>query len=311
LTGTFTALPTPFTEDGERIDVERLHRQIDTQVDAGVTGVVPCGTTGEAATLSDREHRQVIADTIDRARHHGMTVIAGAGSNCTQRAVDLHTFAHAAGADASLQVTPYYNRPTEEGLVRHFLTIADSCDLPVVLYDVPSRTGVELTESVVRRLAGHPNIVGIKDAAGNLDRTARILAENDIHVLAGDDVLTLPMIAVGASGVVSVLSNLFPFDVVTLVHAALTGHLEDARELHVDLLPLARSLLTLGPNPVPLKAALELYQRDTGVVRLPLTPLDDPARKELTRLLETDAHAAPTVQVLAGARQRSVTPGTR
>ena len=308
LLGTFTALPTPCDDEGRALDDDRLARVIDRQARAGVTGVVPCGTTGEAPTLTDDEQRHIIARTIDHAAPLGLQVVAGAGSNSTRHAIDLHRYAFDAGANAALHVTPYYNKPSDEGLYHHFMSIAESCDLPVVLYNVPGRTGTMLGTDVVSRLAAHPNIVAIKDATGGLDHASTVLAETDLQVLSGDDPLTLPMIAIGGSGVISVLANVKPAEVSAMVTAALADQLDDARELHYDLLPLARALLTYGPNPTPVKAALAMLDLDSGALRLPLTALDHAACIRLRELVTPDDIDAPTVSVTTAARA-SVTPG--
>ncbi|MEM7230324.1 MAG: 4-hydroxy-tetrahydrodipicolinate synthase [Planctomycetota bacterium] len=309
LLGTFTALVTPFTTDGSTIDTARLAERINDQAIAGVTGVVPCGTTGESPTLSDAEYRTVVETTIEHARPQGLTVIAGAGSNATNHAVELHRFAAAAGADAALHVTPYYNRPSADGLYRHFMTLADAADLPIVLYNVPGRTGVRLTTDTIERLAKHPNIIAVKDATGGLDQASEIIVRTDLHVLSGDDPLTLPLIAMGGSGVISVTANIRPADVATMVAAALADHMDDAREVHFDLLALSKALLRLGPNPTPIKAAMAMAGLDTGTVRLPLVDINDVAKAQLRALVETThVDSMPTVEVTPSARP-SVTPG--
>ena len=199
--GAFTALITPFTADGSAVDVVRLADNIRHQAAGGITGVGPCGTTGEAPTLTDEEHRVVVEATVAAAEPDGLLVIAGAGSNSTAHAVHLHRFAHAAGADAALHVCPYYNKPTPEGLYRHFMTIADSCGLPIVLYNIPGRTGVRLTADTIVRLARHPAITAIKDATGSVDPAAAVALRTELVLLSGDDPLTLPTPAVGGGGV--------------------------------------------------------------------------------------------------------------
>jgi 4-hydroxy-tetrahydrodipicolinate synthase len=296
--------------DGEQIDFDRLHAAIEVQARGGVTGVVPCGTTGESPTLTNDEQRDVIRHTIEHAKPLGMLVVAGVGSNCTRHAIEMHRFAAESGADAALHVTPYYNKPSPDGLYAHYSAIADSCDLPIVLYNVPARTGVMLSIETVVRLSAHPNIVAVKDATGSLDQASLILEQTDLQVLSGDDPLTLPMIAIGGSGVISVVSNIMPAEVASMVLAAIADQLDDARELHYDLLPLARALLSLGPNPTPVKAALAIRDRDSGAVRLPLTEIDSVARERLRVLLETDDRDAPMVRVMpVRASRSSVTPG--
>lgn len=268
--GTFTALVTPFVADGSAIDLARLAEHVQFQAEGGVTGVVPCGTTGESPTLSEKEHRSVVETVIEAARPLKLKIIAGAGSNNTAHAIHLHRFAHEAGADASLQVNPYYNKPSQEGLYRHFMAIADSCDLPICLYNIPGRTGVMLAIETIERLSRHPNIQAIKEATGSVDMSSEIAAKTSLALLSGDDSLTLPIAAVGGVGVVSVVSNIVPERVSTLCDAFNSGDFARARKLHQELLPLSRGLLSLDINPVPVKAAMEKLGRDTGALRLPL-----------------------------------------
>ena len=297
LDGAFTALITPFIEDDDAVDLKRLSRNVNAQSLAGVRGVVPCGTTGETPTLSDEEYRRVIETTIDAARPLGLAVIAGAGCNNTARAVERHRFVHDAGADAALHVTPYYNKPSQKGLYWHFMTIADACDLPVVLYNIPGRTNVTLSIDTIRRLAAHPNIVAVKDATGSLDLTWQITHSTDLVVLSGDDPLTLPLAINGASGVISVLSNLLPDRVASMCEAFLDGEWDRARQINDALMPLARALLTLDTNPVPIKTALKLAGRDTGALRPPLQPPDENVIEALRELL--GAYDLETLEVNA------------
>jgi len=282
--GVFTALITPFTADGESIDLTRLADNIRLQSLAGVTGIVPCGTTGEAPTLTEREHRQMVETATDQARALGLRTIAGAGSNNTAHAIHLHRLAAAVGADGSLQVNPYYNKPSQEGLYRHFMAIADACDLPVVLYNIPGRTGVCLTIETIVRLAAHPNIVAIKDATGGLDLVNETIALTNLSVLSGDDPMTLPMAILGGSGVISVLSNLLPGRVAAMWSAIEADDWAGARAIHHELYPIAKALLTLDANPVPVKTALALLGRDTGALRLPLTAPGATGEKVIERL---------------------------
>jgi 4-hydroxy-tetrahydrodipicolinate synthase len=284
--GAYTALVTPFSADGESIDFARLEKNIHAQAEGRISGIVPCGTTGESPTLSGREHRTVIERAIAVARPLGLQVIAGAGSNSTAHAIELHRFAHAAGADASLQVNPYYNRPSQEGLYRHFTAIADSCDLPIVLYNIPGRTGVCLSAETIERLAGHANIRAIKDATGTLDLAQATVARTELALLSGDDPLTLPMASIGGTGVVSVISNLVPDRVAALCSAFLADDWERARRIHLELLPLARALLSLDVNPVPVKTAMAILGRDTGSLRLPLVPPPSGVRRQIHDLLD-------------------------
>jgi len=293
LQGTFTALITPFTADGSSVDLERLDRNVRHQALAGVQGVVPCGTTGETPTLSSEEYHEIVARVIDVGHSSGMKVIPGAGSNSTAHAIEYHRFAHRHGADAALHVNPYYNRPSQEGLYRHFMAIADSCELPIILYNIPGRTGVLMSLDTISRLARHPNIVAIKDATGGLDFVSSVVEQTSLTVLSGDDPLTLPMAILGARGVISVLSNLLPDRVAALSNAFLSGDWEGARRLNDALLPLAKSLLGLDTNPVPIKTALALLGRDTGAVRLPLCEMSGANLDRLRQLLRQEKLESP------------------
>jgi 4-hydroxy-tetrahydrodipicolinate synthase len=285
LHGAYTALITPFSEDGERIDYDRLRRNIDEQSIAGMSGVVPCGTTGETPTLSDSEYRGVIEQTVAHAKPLGLTVIPGAGSNNTAHAIELHRFVEEIGADAALHVTPYYNKPSQEGLYRHFMAIADAADLPIVLYNIPGRTSVMLTIETLERLAAHRNIVAVKEATGSIDLAAQIVERTDLTVLSGDDPLTLALATVGARGVISVLGNLLPGKVAALVEAILCNRWDEAKRLNAELLPLARALLKLDTNPVPIKTAMEIAGRDTGALRLPHCRASDAVIERLNAML--------------------------
>jgi 4-hydroxy-tetrahydrodipicolinate synthase len=293
LQGAYTALVTPFTADGESVDLERLADNVRDQAEGAVAGVVPCGTTGEAPTLGDDEHRAVVQRTLEVARGQGLQVIAGAGSNCTAHAVELHRFARAAGADAALHVSPYYNKPTQEGLYRHFCTIADSCDLPIVLYNIPGRTNVTLTADTIERLAAHANIVAIKEATGSLDLASEILLRTDLVLLSGDDSLTLPLASVGGRGVISVVSNLVPDRVAALCAAFLGDDWPAARARHRELFGLSRGLLSLATNPIPIKTAMALLGRDSGALRLPLCAPDHAVRDAIATLLHKANVSAP------------------
>ena len=297
LRGAYTALITPFVADGSSCDLDRLADNVRLQAAGGIAGVVPCGTTGEAPTLSDREHRAVVEGTVEAARAENLAVIAGAGSNSTAHAVHLHRFAQAAGADAALHVTPYYNKPTQEGLYRHFMTLADSCGLPVVLYNIPGRTAVALSIETIIRLAAHPNIVAIKEATGTLDLCSEIALRTDLVLLSGDDTLTLPIAAVGGAGVISVVSNLVPDRVAALCSAFLSGDWAAARRAHAELFGLARGLLTLATNPIPVKTAMAVLGRDTGALRLPLCPPDERTRRAVAELVASAGVAAHELPV--------------
>jgi 4-hydroxy-tetrahydrodipicolinate synthase len=283
--GCFTAIVTPFTPDGAAVDTARLEEQVRFQAGGGVAGIVPCGTTGESPTLTEREHIEVVTTALAVGRPRGLQVIAGAGSNSTAHAVHLHRLALRAGADAALQVNPYYNKPSQEGLYRHFMTIADSAELPVVLYNIPGRSGVALTPATVARLAAHPNIVAIKEATGSLDSASEILQRCSIALLSGDDSLTLPFASVGGTGVVSVVSNILPTEVQGLCHAFLSGEWGRALAIHRQLFPLCRGLLSLDTNPIPIKAAMALLGRDSGALRLPMCTAGAEALREIERLV--------------------------
>lgn len=282
LSGTFTALITPFKNG--RVDDAAFARQIKAQVDAGVTGIVPVGTTGESPTLSHEEHRHVIEAAVAIARGTGIQVVAGTGSNSTAEAIELTAHAKATGADAALLVNPYYNKPTQEGLFRHFAAIAREVDIPIVLYNIPGRTNITMAVGTMKRLAGeYKNIVAVKDAAGNLDLTSEAVGAG-LTVLSGDDSLTLPMMAVGARGVVSVASNIVPEMVVSLVKSAAAGDFTAARAGHHRLFALCRALF-IETNPIPIKAAMQMLDRDSGELRLPLCEISDANRAVLRAAL--------------------------
>ncbi len=287
LAGAHTALITPFSQDGSTVDLSALEAQVLFQASGGVAGVVPCGTTGETPTLSDSERRSVIQTTVATAGPLGVKVIAGAGSNATAHAIELQSEAEGLGADASLQVVPYYNKPSQEGLFRHFTAIADGAKIPIVLYDVPGRSGVGLSVDTVVRLAAHPRIVAIKVANGSMGFVGDVAGRCDLEILSGDDPLTLPMQALGAVGVISVLGNIAPGLVAQQIAAGNRGDLAAARVVHERVLPLATGLLSLDGNPVPVKAAMSLLGRDSGVVRPPLVAACVSVRDQLTELLES------------------------
>lgn len=269
--GTFTALVTPF-RDGA-VDYEALGRLIDLQVEAGVTGVVPCGSTGESATMSHDEHERVIAFTVERVQRK-IKVIAGTGSNCTSETIKLTQFAKECGADGALLITPYYNKPTQDGLYAHFKAVAEAVDMPLITYNIPGRAAIKIEVDTLARLSEIPNIVGVKDATGSLENTTKSIAAcgPDFTVLCGDDSLTLPMMSVGAKGVIAVISNLEPKRLVSLVNAAAKGDFEAARKVHYGLLPMM-SAMGLETNPIPVKAALALRGLIQDELRLPLTSL--------------------------------------
>lgn len=281
-TGTYTALVTPFGADGA-VDHARLRELIRRQIDAGVDGIVPVGTTGESPTLSHAEHHAVIETAVEACRGK-IKVIAGTGSNSTDEAVDLTRHAQAAGADGTLQVTPYYNKPSQEGLYRHFAAVAD-IGLPVVLYNIPGRTGREIALETVARLAAHPNVVAVKEAGGSVERVSATLDRCAITILSGDDSLTLPMMSVGAKGVISVASNLIPAEVARLTHAALEGRWDEARALHARYYRVFGDLF-IDTNPIPIKAALAMKGWLEESYRLPLCPMADELKARLRKTLQ-------------------------
>ncbi len=264
--GAMTAMITPFNEG--RLDEARLREQIEYQIKGGIDGLIPVGTTGESPTLGFQEHERVIEITVQTVKGR-VPVIAGVGANATSEAIELHSFARKTGATAGLSVNPYYNKPSQEGLYRHFMTLADRVDLPIVLYNIPGRTGITMAAQTVARLAKHPNIVAIKEATGSLDMASEIASLCDIAIISGDDSLTLPLMSIGAKGVISVVSNLLPADVKALTASALAGDLKKAASVHHRLFPLIRSLFIDG-NPVGIKHAMKVVGRDSGELRLPL-----------------------------------------
>jgi 4-hydroxy-tetrahydrodipicolinate synthase len=289
--GAFTALITPFTADGA-VDEAAYRALAAWQVLAGIDGLVPVGTTGEAPTLSPAERDRLIEIAVAAAgERRGPTrplVVAGTGTNDTRASIEATRRAAAIGADAALVVAPYYNRPDGRMLEAHFRAVADDGDLPIVVYNVPSRTGTNVPVDVFLRLAEHPRVVAIKEASGNLEQIARICRDRprDVAVLAGDDAWTLPILALGGDGVVSVASNEIPGELVSLCAAASAGDWERARRLHERWLPLFLANFLGGPNPVPVKAALTLMGlADGDATRLPLLPLDEPARAALAATL--------------------------
>jgi 4-hydroxy-tetrahydrodipicolinate synthase len=291
--GVHTALVTPFTADASAVDIPALEAQVLFQASGGVAGVVPCGTTGETPTLGAEERRAVIRSVAATASPLGLSVTVGAGSNSTVSAIEFSAEAADLGATATLQVTPYYNRPSQEGLFRHFSALADSARVPIVLYDVPGRAGVGLAPDTVVRLAGHERIVAIKVANGSIGFVSELAQRCDLAILSGDDPLTLPMQSVGATGAVSVVANIAPGEVVRQVAAANRGDFAAARSIHERLFDLSTGLFVLDGNPVPIKAAMAILGRDTGVVRPPLAAADESTRRAVVELLGSPASRAP------------------
>jgi 4-hydroxy-tetrahydrodipicolinate synthase len=271
--GAIPALITPFTKDN-RIDGEGLRRNIAFVEEGGVAGIVPCGTTGESATLSALEHEEVIDIAVECSN---VPVIAGTGSNNTEEALQFTKHAADAGVDCVLLISPYYNKPNPAGLLAHFRKIAEAVDIPMILYNVPSRTGQDVPLAVIAELAKVENIVGIKEASGSIDKVSQILestADEDFVVLSGDDGLTLPILSIGGKGVISVAANIVPDKMSRMVSAALAGDYETARKVHYEIAPLIRALF-LETNPIPVKKAAGLIGLASGHVRLPLAPLSE------------------------------------
>jgi 4-hydroxy-tetrahydrodipicolinate synthase len=269
--GVTVALVTPFR--GGEIDYAALDRLVDWHAEQGTDCLAPVGTTGESPTLDHEEHERVIAAVVERAAGR-IKVMPGTGSNSTREAVRLTRFAKRAGADGALLVGPYYNKPTQEGYYRHFAAVAEDVDLPLVLYNIPGRTGSNILPETIARLAELPTIVAVKEATGSLDQASHIASLCNITLLSGDDSLTLPMLSIGGRGVVSVVGNVVPRDLKALVAAFEAGRVREALEWHRRLFPLCRDMLSVATNPIPIKAALRLLGRDTGELRLPLCPLD-------------------------------------
>lgn len=280
--GSLVALITPFRNG--KVDYKTLDELIDFQLESGIDGIVPVGTTGESPTLTHDENKKVIERVVKTV--DGMVpVIAGTGSNSTAEAIDLTAFARKVGADASLQVTPYYNKPTQEGFYQHFKAIAEEVNLPVVLYNIPGRCGAGLTPDTIARLAQIDNIVAVKEATGSLDQASDIANRCDLTILSGDDSLTLPLASIGAKGVISVVANIVPADVKAMTDLILEGDLVSARKWHNKLFTLSRSLLSMSTNPIPIKAAMAMLDMCSEEMRLPMTPLAENKKNALEKIL--------------------------
>jgi 4-hydroxy-tetrahydrodipicolinate synthase len=268
--GLTVAMITPF-RDGQ-IDVEALQRQVEFQVEAGTTCVCPVGTTGECPTLSHPEHERVISAVVEAAGKR-IKVMAGTGSNSTEEALRLTRWAAKAGADAALVVAPYYNKPTQEGFYQHFRILAEAVEIPICVYNIPGRTAKNIEPETLIRMAELPNITMVKEATGSLDQASQIINATDLTVLSGDDSLTLPLLSIGGRGVVSVVGNIVPKDVIALLKAFAAGDIPSAQGWHHKLFPLCRDMLGLSTNPIPIKAAMQMLGRDTGDLRMPMTRL--------------------------------------
>jgi len=280
--GSMVALITPFK--GGKIDEKALERLIEFQIKNNTDGIVPCGCTGEAATLSTEEQKQMIKLTMALVKKR-IPVIAGTGSNSTKEAIELTKYAESAGADAALLITPYYNKPTPAGLLLHYEKVSSAVSIPIILYNVPSRTGISILPETVAKLSEIENIVAIKEASGSLNQTSEILSLCNITVLSGDDSLTLPILSVGGKGVISVVANIVPADTAEMVRDFRKGKFEEARKLHLNLFPLCQAMF-LETNPIPVKTALGMMGMIEPELRLPLSPMDEGKKKELTEALK-------------------------
>ncbi len=282
--GSLVAIITPFRNG--TVDETALGDLIEWQIANGTDGIVPCGTTGESATLTHEEHKRVVEFTIEAVKRR-VPVIAGTGSNATDEAIEFTRHARSAGADAALLISPYYNKPTQEGLYRHHKAIAEAVDIPQILYNIPGRTAVNMAPATVARLATLKNIVGIKEGAGSLQQVSEIVQAcgDRFTVLSGDDALTLPMMAVGATGVITVTANVAPADMAAMVDAWEAGNVAGARALHFKLYPLFQALF-FETNPIPVKHALALMGKATADVRLPLCAMSQENLDKLTRVMK-------------------------
>jgi len=283
--GSLVALVTPF-RDG-KVDEATLKQLVEFQIRGGTDAIVPCGTTGESPTLDHAEHNHVV-DVVIEAVGKRIPVVAGTGSNSTAEAISMTKHAKEAGADAALIVLPYYNKPTQKGMIEHCRKIADTVDLPLILYNIPGRTGVNMTPETLAQLADHPNIVGMKEATGSLEQMTQdiVLCGEKLSFLSGDDVLTLPLMSVGGKGIISVVANIVPKDVADMTHAFLSGDWKRARELHLKLFPLCQAMF-YETNPIPVKTALAMMGKVREEFRLPLCPMTDANRKRLEAALQS------------------------
>ena len=276
--GLSVAITTPF-RDGA-VDYQALRTQVEFQIEAGTTCLCPVGTTGECPTLSHDEHERVIASVVEFSAGR-IKVMPGTGSNSTAEALRRTRFAKQAGADAALVVAPYYNKPTQEGFYQHYRALAEAVDLPICVYNIPGRTGKNIEPETIARMGELPNITLVKEATGSMDQASAIMAMSNLTVLSGDDSLTLPLLSIGARGVISVAGNIVPRDVISLVKAFDAGNQAEALAWHRKLFPLCRDMLGLATNPIPIKAAMRMLGRDTGELRMPMTPLDAASEAKL------------------------------
>ncbi len=284
--GAYTALITPFKKDGG-IDEKKLRELVNFQINSGISGLVPMGTTGESPTVSTESHIRIIEIVMEEADHR-VPVIAGTGSNSTKEAVELTLHAMELGASASLQVAPYYNKPTQEGLYRHFMEIADTADIPMVLYNIPGRSGISIDVDTVIRLSKHPNIRAVKEAAGNLSRVMEIAyaTDDNFYILSGDDNLIVPMCTSGGTGVISVASNIMPAQISKLVDLCNSGHIEEANILNARLFPFFKALF-IETNPIPIKYAMARNKMIEEIYRLPLCEMSGDHKKAMDKVLDS------------------------
>ena len=280
--GLSVAMITPFRNG--QVDFEALQQQVEFQIAAGTTCLCPAGTTGESPTLSHPEHERVIAAVIEAAAGR-IKVMPGTGSNSTEEALHLTRWAADSGADAVLIVAPYYNKPTQEGFYQHFKVLAQAVDIPICVYNIPGRTGKNIEPDTIVRMAELPNITMVKEATGSMDQASQIINATDLTVLSGDDSLTLPLMAIGGRGVISVVGNIIPKDVIAMIQAFERGDMAEARQWHHKLFPICRDMLGLATNPIPIKIAMRMLDRDTGELRMPLTPLNPAEENKLRATL--------------------------
>lgn len=276
--GLSVAITTPF--EGGEIDWGRLRAQVEFQIAAGTRCLCPVGTTGESPTLSHEEHERVIAEVVQMADGR-IKVMAGTGSNSTREALRLTRWAEKVGADAALVVAPYYNKPTQEGFYQHFKALAEAVGIPICVYNIPGRTGKNIEAETIIRMADLPGITMVKEATGSMDQASQIISATNLTLLSGDDSLTLPLLAIGGRGVISVVGNIVPRDMIGLMAAMEAGNLAEAQRWHNKLFPLCRDMLGLATNPIPIKAAMKMLGRDTGELRLPMTSLSDTQEAQL------------------------------
>jgi len=281
-TGSLVALITPF-KNGQ-VDYQILRNLVDFQIRSGTDGIVPVGTTGESPTLTHEEHKEVIRVVVEETAGR-VPVVAGTGSNCTEEAIELTKYAKEIGADGSLQVSPYYNKPPQEGLYQHFAAIAKAVDIPIVLYNIPGRCGINMAPETIVKLAEIENIVAIKEATGMLDQASEIASRCNLTILSGDDSLTLPIASVGGKGVISVVANIVPTDVKAMTDSILEGDFPTARQWHKKLFPMSKALLSLATNPIPIKAAMAMLRLSPEELRLPMVHLEESKKPLLKQIL--------------------------